>query len=218
MSNIFDLFAQIKARDEANTAAQGKISWIVAGLGNPGAQYEKTRHNMGFRTIDELARRAGVRVDRLRFKALSAECTSGTERILLLKPQTFMNLSGEAIREAMDWYKLDTAHLIVIYDDISLAPGRLRIRQKGSDGGHNGIKSTLQHVADANFPRIKIGVGSPPHPDYDLADWVLGTFCAEDSRAVDDAILRAADAVDMIVAQGAVKAAERFNSSLPPTP
>ncbi|MBE6929788.1 MAG: aminoacyl-tRNA hydrolase [Ruminococcaceae bacterium] len=217
MANIFDLFEQIKARS-AESSAAGKATWIVAGLGNPGAQYEKTRHNIGFRTIDELARRTNTRVDRLRFKALTAECTIGDTRVLLLKPQTFMNASGEAIREAMDWYKLDTAHLLVIYDDISLVPGRLRIRQTGSAGGHNGIKSIIQHSPDSNFPRIKVGVGSPPHPDYDLADWVLGTFSEEDNRAVEDAIKRAADAVDVILHESPVKAAERFNSSLPPTP
>lgn len=189
------------------------IAWVIAGLGNPGAKYEGTRHNVGFLALDLLAQELGVMVNRSRFKALCGEGRIAGQHVLLLKPQTFMNLSGEATREALSWYKVPVEHLIVLHDDINLAPGRIRIRAKGSDGGHNGLKSIIyQHSSDA-FPRVKIGVGMPPHPDYNMPDWVLGTFNQADWRAVTDAIRRAVAAVQEIIEHGTGAAANLYNAS-----
>ncbi len=191
----------------------GGVQWVIAGLGNPGTKYDGTRHNVGFLALDLLARELGANVSRSRFKALCGEGTISGQRVLLLKPQTFMNLSGEATREALAWYKLPVERLIVLHDDISLAPGRIRVRAKGSDGGHNGLKSIIyQHGSDA-FPRVKIGVGMPPRADYDMPDWVLGTFSAADGRAVTDAIRRSVAAACEIIEHGAASAANLYNSS-----
>ena len=194
-------------------APEGGISWIIAGLGNPGSKYERTRHNVGFLALDLLASQLGVTVNRSRFQALCGEGVIEGQRVLLLKPQTFMNLSGEATRDALNWYKLPIERLIVLHDDINLLPGRIRVRSKGSDGGHNGLKSIIfQHGSDA-FPRVKIGVGMPPHPDYAMPDWVLGTFNEADGRAVTDAIRRSAAAAREIVLHGAGSAANLYNST-----
>ncbi len=173
MANIFDLFKKI---EKAPAATMGPITHLVVGLGNPGAQYANTRHNVGFLTLDAIAEELGVRIDRMRFKALTGEGVLAGHHVLFLKPQTFMNLSGEAVREAAALYHIAPEHIIVIYDDVCLPVGRLRVRGKGSDGGHNGIKSIIYQLQSDAFPRIRIGVGERPNPEYDLADWVLSAF------------------------------------------
>ena len=183
MANIFDLFKQISTESGAGAAP---IEYIVVGLGNPGLQYEKTRHNAGFILIDSLAQKYSVRVDRAKYKALTAEATIGGKRVLLMKPQTFMNLSGESVGEAVRFYKLDTSHVIVLSDDISLEVGKLRVRRKGSAGGHNGLKSIGEHLGSDDYPRLKIGVGQKPHPDYDLASWVLSNFSSEEYKKLSE--------------------------------
>ena len=170
--NIMDLFKQIEGQKESSG---GPITYLVVGLGNPGKEYAETRHNVGFRCIDYLAETLGAKVDRAKFHALVGEATIGAARVLLVKPQTYMNLSGTAVAEAARFYKLPPERVVVLYDDISLEPGRIRIRAKGSDGGHNGVRSIIAQLGSDAFPRVKIGVGAKPCKEYDLADWVLGT-------------------------------------------
>ena len=189
----------------------GGAAWLIVGLGNPGEKYENTRHNVGFQVIDELAERQGKPVQRLKFKALTGLLTIGGEKALVMKPVTYMNLSGEAVRPAADFYKLPPERILVISDDVALAAGRLRIRAKGSAGGHNGLKSIIQHLGTDQFPRIRVGVGEKPHPDYDLADWVLGSPQGEDKKAIDAAVKRAADAVECILTQGLERGMGKFN-------
>ena len=184
MANIFDLFKQI-SKDQ--TSSGGPIEYIVVGLGNPGSQYEHTRHNAGFLAIDRLAESLGTKIDRAKYKALVAEVSIEGKRVLLMKPQTYMNLSGEAVGEAARFYKVPAERIIVLSDDISLAVGRLRVRRKGSDGGHNGLKSIRAHIGSDAYPRIKIGVGEKPHAEYDLADWVLSAFSAEELKLLSQA-------------------------------
>jgi PTH1 family peptidyl-tRNA hydrolase len=189
MSNIFDLFKKIE-----KTADTTPVSFIIAGLGNPGAQYDKTRHNVGFVAIDYIAEKLGVRIDRAKFHALVAEAKIGNTRVLLMKPETYMNNSGVAIGEAAAFYKISPDHVIVLHDEISFEPGIIRIRRKGSAGGHNGLKSIIAHLASEEFPRVKIGVGKKPSPEYDLADWVLGKMPKDASDATEarnEDILRA---------------------------
>ena len=185
--------------------------WLVVGLGNPGDKYENTRHNVGFLTVDELAERARVPVQRLKHRALTNTVELGGAKVLLMKPVTYMNLSGEAVRQAADFYKVPPEHVLVVSDDVSLPVGRLRIRRGGSAGGHNGLKSIIQQLGTDQFPRLKVGVGEKPHPDYDLADWVLGKFVGEDKKTIDAAIKRAADAVECYIQDGPDKAMSRFN-------
>ena len=184
MANIFDLFRQIETKREET----GPITYLVVGLGNPGAQYTTTRHNAGFLALDYLCETYGARTDRARFKALVGEATIGGARVLLMRPQTYMNHSGEAVSEAMRFYKLDASHVIVISDDISLEPGRLRVRRKGSAGGHNGLKSLNEHLGTDEYPRIKMGVGKKPNPEYDLADWVLSHFSDEELTSLKESL------------------------------
>ena len=184
MANIFDLFRQIETKREG----AGPITYLVVGLGNPGAQYTTTRHNAGFLALDYLCEKYGARTDRARFKSLVGEATIGGVRVLLMRPQTYMNLSGEAVSEAMHFYKLDATHVIVLSDDVSLEPGRLRVRRKGSAGGHNGLKSLNEHLGTDEYPRIKMGVGQKPNREYDLADWVLSHFSAEELSALQDSL------------------------------
>ena len=179
MSNIFDLFKKIETAKDTTP-----VSVIIAGLGNPGAQYAKTRHNVGFVAIDYIAEKLGVRIDRAKFHALVAEAKIGNVRVLLMKPETFMNNSGVAIGEAAAFYKIPAERVIVLHDEISFEPGIIRIRRKGSAGGHNGLKSIIAHLSSEDFPRLKIGVGKKPTPDYDLADWVLGKMPQADAEAV----------------------------------
>lgn len=175
MSNIFDLFKKIEKKDEALP-----VTHIVCGLGNPGAEYRYTRHNAGFLAIDYVAERCSVKIDRLKFRALTAEAVIGGKRVLLMKPETFMNSSGEAIGAAAAFYKIPPENVLILHDEISFEPGKMRIRRKGSAGGHNGLKSIIAHLSSDAFPRIKIGVGQKPSPDYDLVSWVLGKLSKDD--------------------------------------
>ncbi len=185
--------------------------WLIVGLGNPGDKYENTRHNVGFRALDELAETAKVPVQKLKHKALTNTCTVGGYKVLLMKPTTYMNLSGEAVGEAARFYKISPERVIVLSDDTSLPVGKLRIRKSGSAGGHNGLKSIIQHLGTDQFPRIKIGVGEKPHPDYDMADWVLGKFPPEDKKVIDEMVQKAAKAAEYYIKEGPDKAMGRFN-------
>ena len=189
----------------------GGVDWLLVGLGNPGDQYENTRHNVGFMVADELAERHNIPVQRLKFRALTNTVTVGDRKVLLMKPVTYMNLSGEAVHEAAAFYKIPPEHILVISDEVALAPGKLRVRRAGSAGGHNGIKNIIAHLGTDQFPRIRLGVGQKPHPDYDMADWVLGKFQGEDKKAVEAAVVRAADAVECLLAKGPEEAMNRFN-------
>ncbi len=180
MSDIFDLFRKI----EKPSASALPVTHMIAGLGNPGTEYENTRHNAGFMVINDLAAAHGTRIDRARFRALSGECVIEGKRVLLLKPQTYMNLSGEAIAEAASFYKIPPENIIVLCDDINFAPGHLRIRRKGSAGGHNGLKSIIASLGSDAFVRFRLGVGQKPTPEYDLVSWVLGKFPASDREAL----------------------------------
>ena len=184
--------------------------YIIAGLGNPTREYEKTRHNVGFDTIDVLADKLNTSVDEKKFKGLYGRGIIAGEKVILLKPQTFMNLSGESVRAAADFYKVDPEDILVIYDDISLEPGQLRLRGKGSAGGHNGIKNIIAHLGTQEFPRIKVGVGDKP-PRMDLADYVLGHFSKEDQAKMDEAFKDAADAAEMILDKGMDAAMNHYN-------
>lgn len=191
--------------------SKGSVSWLVVGLGNPGSKYDKTRHNTGFRVMDQLADALGVKINRSRFKALTATATVAGQKVLLLKPQTFMNASGLSVEPAAAFYKVPPERVLVIFDDISLPVGKIRIRKEGSAGGHNGLKSIQSSLGSQNYPRIKVGVGEKPHPDYDLVDWVLGKFSAAEEKALAPALDHAADAVEEIIRNGTEKAAGKFN-------
>ncbi len=194
MSNIFDLFKKIE-KPESNQP----ICAIVVGLGNPGAKYEKTRHNAGFMAIDYIAERCGVKIDRAKFHSLVAEATIANKRVLLMKPETFMNNSGVAIAEAKSFYKITNDNVVVLHDEISFEPGLIRIRRKGSAGGHNGLKSIIERLPGEDFPRVKIGVGKKPTPEYDLADWVLGKMNADGLVALEGRFKDIEDAVGLIL-------------------
>ena len=189
----------------------GGPSWMLVCLGNPGDEYENTRHNVGFMVADELAERQGKPIQRLKFKALTNIFSIGKEKVLIMKPVTYMNLSGEAVRPAMDFYKIPADHVLVVSDDVYLEVGRLRIRTKGSAGGHNGLKNIIQHMGTDQFPRVRIGVGEKPHPDYDMADWVLGKFAGEDLKTISQAIQRAGKAAECYIHDGPDQAMNRFN-------
>lgn len=208
MSNIFDLFKQIEKNEPAST---GNVTHLVVGLGNPGDKYAKTRHNVGFIAMDYLADKLKIKINRSKFKALVGDTEIAGKRVLLMKPQTFMNNSGEAVREAVDFYKIPVSNVIVIYDDISLNPGKMRIRMKGSDGGHNGIKSIIYHLDSNEFPRIKIGVGAKPNPEYDLADWVLGNIAKEDQEPTSKCIENTYECIELMLKNKADEAMGKFN-------
>ncbi len=190
-------------------------NWLIVGLGNPGREYEKTRHNCGFRAIDLLAEQLGTKIDKLKFQGLYAQVNYEGKKLFLLKPQTYMNLSGRSVLQLSAYFNIPPQRIIVMFDDISLEPGRLRIRPDGSAGGHNGIKSIIQEVGSQEFPRIKIGVGAKPNPHYDLADWVLSTFSANEEKALAFALDNAAKAALAIIDRGVPEAANRFNGSKP---
>ncbi len=185
--------------------------FLIVGLGNPGAKYDRTRHNAGFRALDCLSRKLSCRIDRGKFQSLTGQCTFQGQKLVLLKPQTYMNLSGDAVAQVARFYKLPPERIIVLYDDVALEPGRLRIRADGSAGGHNGIKSIIGRLNTQVFPRVKIGVGAKPHPEYDLADWVLSTFSAQEEKALESVWDKAAEAALAVVTLGTEKAANQFN-------
>lgn len=191
------------------------VSWLVVFLGNPGLRYEGTRHNAGFMAADAFARKRGLDLTRARFRALTATCRIGDETVLLMKPQTYMNLSGEAVGQAARFYKIPPERILVVSDDISLPVGALRIRPGGSAGGHNGLKNIISVLGTEAFPRIRMGVGAPPHPEYEMMDWVLSAFHDQDAVDMADAASRAADAVECYIGQGAEKAMNRFSQKKP---
>ena len=190
-----------------------KETWLIVGLGNPGSEYARARHNCGFRALDILADKLGCKVDKGKFQGLYGQCTYRGKKLLLLKPQTYMNLSGRSVLQLSAYFHIPPQRIIVMFDDISLEPGRLRIRKDGSAGGHNGIKSIISELSSQDFPRVKIGVGSKPTPEYDLADWVLSSFSALEEKALAPALERAADAALCIMEQGVPEAANRYSGS-----
>ena len=204
--SIFDLFKKIEKQPQG-----GAISHIVVGLGNPGGEYEKTRHNAGFIAIDRLCDSLGVKCDRAKFKALCCEATIGENRVLIMKPQTYMNKSGEAISEASRFYKISPDKIIVISDDASLPVGKLRIRAKGSAGGQKGLNNIIEHLGTQEIPRIKLGVGEKPHPDYDMAEWVLGKFPKEDFEALSKTVESVPSAVATMINSDITTAMNKYN-------
>lgn len=187
--------------------------WLIVGLGNPEKIYERNRHNIGFRVMDHLAQSLGVKIDRAKYRGMFTQVTWKGKKLVLLKPMTFMNNSGLSVMDVVNYFKLPPERVIVIFDDISLDVGRLRVRSDGSAGGHNGIKSIIGAINSQNFPRVKVGVGAKPHPDYDLADWVLSNFTKDEEALLKSAIERSAEAALEIVENGAYSAANRFNGS-----
>ncbi|MBP5245449.1 MAG: aminoacyl-tRNA hydrolase [Clostridiales bacterium] len=207
MDRLFALFKKI----ESNKDAESKISFVIAGLGNYGEKYRNTRHNAGFLALSYMAQKLGAQINRSKFKSLCADCMLGDKRVLLLLPQTYMNNSGEAVREALSYYKLTTENLLVIYDDVSLPLGKIRVRTKGSDGGHNGIKSIIYQTGSDVFPRIKIGIGENPRPEDDLADWVLSYFTKEEQQTLFDRFEDVLGASRLIVSGNAYEAMNKYN-------
>jgi len=190
-------------------------SWLIVGLGNPGREYEKTRHNVGFRAIDLLAQKLGCKIDRLKYQGLYCQTVYDGRKLFLLKPQTYMNLSGRSVLQLSAYFNIPPQRIIVLFDDISLPPGRLRIRSDGSAGGHNGIKSIIAELGSQDFPRVKIGVGGKAHPDQDLADHVLSGFSAIEEKALTSALERAVEAALTVIDKGVPEAANRYNGSQP---
>lgn len=197
MSNIFDIFKKIEK--EKSDRATAPITHLVVGLGNPGDKYFYTRHNAGFLAMDYISQKCGAQVNRSKFKALVGEATIAGKRVLLMKPQTFMNLSGEAVREAMSFYKIPIENVIVLSDDVNLDIGRMRVRKSGSDGGQKGLRSIIELNSSDNFPRIRFGVGKKPHPDYDMADWVLGNLSETDKKAIFDCFVTGYEGLEKLL-------------------
>ena len=194
---------------------QNSNRWLIVGLGNPGPEYAKTRHNVGFRCLDLLAEKLGVRVDKAKFQGLYGQTDYHGNRLYLLKPLTYMNLSGRSVLQLSAFFQVPPQRIIVLFDDISLEPGRLRVRPNGSAGGHNGIKSIIAELGSQDFPRVKLGVGAKPHPDFDLAAWVLSTFSAQEEKALLVSLENGAQAALTIIDQGTAAAANNFNGSHP---
>ena len=207
--SLEEIIAKLKAAKKPEPT--GAVEWLIVGLGNPGRDYEATRHNVGYITVDRLAEKEGFDIKKIKFKSLVADAVISGKRCLVMKPSTFMNNSGEAVGECARFYKIAPQNILVIYDDINFDPGVMRIRKKGSDGGHNGMKSIIYHLNSNDFPRIRMGVGAKPHPDYDLADWVLSRFPEQDKKAVETAVDNACEAVGMIVAGDIDRAMTKFN-------
>ncbi len=205
--NIFE-----KLKSSSKPVPTGKVEYIIVGLGNPGKEYENTRHNAGYLAIEKLCNKYNFKADRLKYKSLCGDVVISGKRCLVIKPSTYMNNSGQAVAEAMNFYKIPVENILVIYDDISIEPSQLRIRRKGSDGGHNGIKNIIYLTGKDAFPRIKIGVGKKPHPKYDLADWVLSTFKKDELPLMDEAFDKAVQAIELIVGGDIDKAMNNFNS------
>ena len=202
-------------RKETNMIGKASDSWLIVGLGNPGKDYAHTRHNAGFRCLDVLAENLGCKVDKLKFQGLYGQALYNGRKIFLLKPQTYMNLSGKSVLQLSAYFNIPPARIIVLFDDISLEPGRLRIRPDGSAGGHNGIKSIIAELGSQAFPRVKIGVGGKAHPDQDLADHVLSGFSSSEEKALAVALKNGADAALCIIDKGVPEAANKFNGSHP---
>ena len=190
-------------------------TWLIVGLGNPGKEYERTRHNAGFRALDVLAEKLGCKIDKGKFQGIYGQANYGGKKLMLLKPLTYMNLSGRSVLQLSAYFNIPPQRIIVMFDDISLEPGRLRVRADGSAGGHNGIKSIIQEVGSQAFPRVKIGVGAKPNPEFNLADWVLSTFSAQEEKNLAVALNNAADAALSIIDRGVPETANRFNGSHP---
>ena len=190
-------------------------SWLIVGLGNPGKEYERTRHNCGFNAIDMLAENLGCKIDKGKFQGLYGRTTYKGNKLFLLKPQTYMNASGRSVLQMSAYFHIPPERIIVMFDDISLEPGRLRIRADGSAGGHNGVKSVIEELGSQTFPRVKIGVGAKPHPEQDLADWVLSTFTADEQKAVNASLMPAGEAALCIIEHGVPLAANRYNGFKP---
>ena len=207
MADIFELFKQISTQ----SASAEPISYIIVGLGNPGDEYSVTRHNAGFIAIDHFAQKCSVKINRLKFKAMTADVTLSGKRVLLMKPQTYMNLSGEAVREAVDFYKIPMENVIVLCDDVNFDIGVMRIRKKGSDGGQKGVRSIITHMGTDTFPRIKLGVGKKPTPEYDMADWVLSKFSAEEQKQLHSVIENVHDAICLMLSGRTDEAMAKFN-------
>ena len=193
-------------------SSKGGPTWLVAFLGNPGLKYAGTRHNAGFMTADALAKKQNVDINKARFQALTAQCELGGEKVLLMKPQTYMNLSGQAVSQAARFYKIPPEHVLVVSDEVSLPVGKLRIRTKGSAGGHNGLKNIIAQLGTDAFPRIRLGVGAPPHPEYEMIDWVLSTFQNQDAEEMEKTAARAADAVVCYIEKGPDRAMNLYNT------
>lgn len=190
----------------------GAPEFLVVGLGNPEKKYTLTRHNSGFLCVDELAEKHNFKINKLKFKAVIADTVINSHRVIIMKPQTYMNNSGDAVKEAAAFYKIPNEKIIIIFDDISLDVGKLRIKRKGTDGGHNGIKSIIAQTGGSNFPRIKLGVGKKPHPDYDLADWVLSEFKKDEAKPLKEAIDNACCALELMLDGKIDEAMNRYNS------
>ena len=191
--------------------SSGPAEWILVCLGNYGQKYENTRHNIGFMAADRLVEKRDLKCNRLRFRALTEVIDFGGARVLLMKPQTYMNLSGEAVGEAARFYKIPADHVVVISDDISLPLGKVRVRGSGSAGGHNGLKNIIAHLGTDAFPRVKVGVGAPENPEYDVIDWVIGNFSAQEKKIIDDALDRALAAAECIIEKSVTEAQNRYN-------
>ncbi len=208
MADIFELFKKIAPKTDTEAGAP---EYLVVGLGNPGKEYAFTRHNAGFLAMDFFAEKHGVELKQLKFKALTAPLTVNGHRVLLMKPQTYMNASGEAVREAADFYKIPPERIVVISDDVAQEPGRMRIRRSGSDGGQKGLRSIIEHLGSDAFPRIRIGVGAKPRPDYEMADWVLGKIPEEDQKKLFAVFGCAAEAVPLLLDGRVDDAMSKFN-------
>ena len=189
----------------------GGVSWLVVFLGNPGLKYNGTRHNAGFMAADAMEKKLGVKINRMRFRALTQTVDIGGQKVMLMKPQTYMNLSGDAVIQAVRFYKIPPERVIVVSDEIALPVGKMRIRTGGSAGGHNGLKSIIAQLGTDKFARIRLGVGAPPHPDYDMADWVLGAFKGQDAADMELLAKQTADAIECYITEGAQRAMNKFN-------
>ncbi len=216
MADIMDLFKQIAS--SKTTEPGGAPSYLIVGLGNPGDKYARTRHNAGFLAMDYLSEKCGIPIKKIRFKSLVGEGTVAGNRVLFMKPQTFMNASGEAVKEATDFYKIPMDHIIVFSDDINLSPGRLRIRKSGSDGGQRGLRSIITLMNSDEFPRVRLGVGEKPSKEYDLADWVLGKLSDADCKAMYPCLEASYDIITLIMAGKTDDAMGRYNGMKPDIP
>ena len=210
MASVFELLKKIGMSESASPSEPPEF--IIVGLGNPGDKYTNTRHNAGFMFLDWMANKCGFSINRSKYKSLCADATIAGKRVIIMKPQTFMNNSGEAVRDAAKFYKIPPENVIIVFDDISLPCGKMRIRRKGSDGGHNGMKSIIYLTGSDKYPRIKLGIGEKPHPAYELADWVLSTFKKDELKALVEACEKACDAAELMVQGNIDKAMSNFNS------